>query len=133
MGLDLQARIKPHKHQVAIGVASGISFCGTVGNNIRGDSAVVGDSVNVAARLMGLSCMRQSYDGVLCEESIANSLDTSKLDVLESGSVPLKVRVAPAGHVNVCARRVAAYRGCVLTNARMPAYPRRCRLCAGEK
>ena len=46
--------MKEMKIKSSVGIASGLVFCGTVGNLRRRELAVVGDSVNVAARLMGV-------------------------------------------------------------------------------
>lgn len=46
-----------------IGVTTGNAYCGSVGNEIRCEYAIVGDCVNLSARLMSKSGM-----GILCDE-----------------------------------------------------------------
>ena len=48
----------------SIGVASGTAWIGGIGNSVRSDYAVVGDSVNMAARLM---CNKNSANSLLCD------------------------------------------------------------------
>uniref|UniRef100_A0A8C8ZC42 Guanylate cyclase domain-containing protein n=1 Tax=Prolemur simus TaxID=1328070 RepID=A0A8C8ZC42_PROSS len=49
-----------HKiHTVSIGVASGIVFCGIVGHSVRHEYTVIGQKVNIAARMM------MYYPGIL--------------------------------------------------------------------
>lgn len=46
----------------AVGIATGQAFCGPVGGAVRREYAMIGDVVNLAARLMGCA-----EDGVLCD------------------------------------------------------------------
>ena len=51
-----------------LGVATGRVYCGTVGSaGSRCEFAVIGDSVNMAARLMGKS---KNYGGVLIDKTM---------------------------------------------------------------
>ena len=52
--------------EAAIGVASGRVFCGLRGSALRRDFAIMGDRVNLAARLM-----RAAGRGVLCDDATA--------------------------------------------------------------
>lgn len=45
----------------SVGIATGVTFCGTVGNDHRREYTVLGSVVNLAARLMGAS------NGILCD------------------------------------------------------------------
>ena len=47
-----------------IGVATGQAFCGSVGNEIRREYTMIGDIVNLAARLM-----QAAEGGILCDEA----------------------------------------------------------------
>eukprot|EP00966_Prymnesium_polylepis_P272029 6285231-Prymnesium_polylepis.1 len=47
----------------SIGVTTGNVFCGAVGSHIRREYAMVGDIVNLSARLMGKS----GPNGILCD------------------------------------------------------------------
>ncbi|XP_012513197.1 PREDICTED: adenylate cyclase type 10 [Propithecus coquereli] len=54
-----------HKiHTVSIGVASGIVFCGIVGHTVRHEYTVIGQKVNIAARMM------MSYPGIVTCDSV---------------------------------------------------------------
>ena len=48
----LALRELPGAERVRVGIASGLTFCGEVGNERRREYAAVGDTVNLAARLM---------------------------------------------------------------------------------
>eukprot|EP00049_Salpingoeca_infusionum_P026843 m.28356 g.28356 ORF g.28356 m.28356 type:complete len:2443 (+) comp9037_c0_seq1:3-7331(+) len=56
---DHAAELKPRA--VGVGVATGAVFCGIVGHKDRCEYAVIGDSVNMAARLMSLSMKNQRH------------------------------------------------------------------------
>ncbi len=60
--LDLQACLTELAQPHGIGVSTGLAFCGAYGNDRRRAYAVVGDTVNFAARLA------QHESGVLCDE-----------------------------------------------------------------
>eukprot|EP00947_MAST-08B_sp_MAST-8B-sp1_P002581 g2581.t1 len=95
MGIDLQKQLrKAADITVAAGVASGISFFGQVGNSSRMDRAVVGDSVNISARLMGLAGLRKIDEGILSEEKTCRGIHDTQLEVLDAGQVPLKAQMA---------------------------------------
>jgi len=53
--LDLQAMAETHGLQLAIGATTGRVFAGPVGSETRREYTVMGDTVNLAARLMGLA------------------------------------------------------------------------------
>ncbi|XP_053461947.1 adenylate cyclase type 10 [Nycticebus coucang] len=54
-----------HKiHTVSIGVASGIVFCGIVGHSVRHEYTVIGQKVNIAARMM------MYYPGIVTCDSV---------------------------------------------------------------
>lgn len=62
--LAMQAELAKLGLASAIGVTTGRAFCGTVGSETRHEYAVVGDVVNLAARLMGAAQPTQS---ILCD------------------------------------------------------------------
>jgi class 3 adenylate cyclase len=55
-GIDMMSKMQNSSITIGIGIATGLVFCGTVGNSSRREYAVVGGSVNLAARIMKLSC-----------------------------------------------------------------------------
>jgi len=65
--LDLQALAKKHRLQLAIGATTGRVFAGPVGSNTRREYTVMGDTVNLAARIMiaagpnQICCNYQTY------------------------------------------------------------------------
>lgn len=50
--LDIQAELESLNLQSAIGITTGRAFCGSVGNDQRREYTMIGDVVNMAARLM---------------------------------------------------------------------------------
>jgi class 3 adenylate cyclase/tetratricopeptide (TPR) repeat protein len=61
--LDLQAVATPQELRLAVGVTSGQVFAGPVGSQSRREYTVMGDTVNLAARLM----QKASGGGILCD------------------------------------------------------------------
>jgi len=62
--MDMQQKLEEWGWQCAIGISSGKVFCGTIGDNRRREYTLMGDSVNLAARLMQAS----KGVGILCDE-----------------------------------------------------------------
>ena len=67
--LKIHRKLKRHVPTFAIGVATGYVYTGAVGSGLRCDHTVLGDCVNMAARLMSHSLAKQS---VLCDETTFN-------------------------------------------------------------
>lgn len=62
--ITMNARLKKMGIRSSIGVSSGRVYCGVVGSSERREYTIMGDSVNLAARLM-----QNAKDGVLCDKS----------------------------------------------------------------
>ena len=54
-------------HECAIGITTGLAFCGSIGNARRREYTVMGDIVNLAARLMQ-AAKSSGHGGLLCDE-----------------------------------------------------------------
>jgi len=63
--MDMQKILSELGWQCAIGISSGRVFCGTIGDERRREYTLMGDSVNLAARLMQAS----KGKGILCDET----------------------------------------------------------------
>ena len=66
--LAIRDRLALMQVRHSIGIASGSAFCGVVGNTTRREYTMIGDVVNLAARLMqaakgGVLCDRPTYEG----------------------------------------------------------------------
>uniref|UniRef100_A0A8D0S1Q0 Guanylate cyclase domain-containing protein n=1 Tax=Sus scrofa TaxID=9823 RepID=A0A8D0S1Q0_PIG len=70
-----------HKiHTVSIGVASGIVFCGIVGHSVRHEYTVIGQKVNIAARMMMYYPGIVTYSLALsCSVQLCSTLEHSLL------------------------------------------------------
>jgi len=77
--LEMQRVLNALDRPCAIGVASGLVFCGPIGNENRREYTVVGNSVNRAARLMQVAEKRRTDGGlpsyVLCDEKTHDSIN----------------------------------------------------------
>ena len=62
--MDMQSKLEELGWQCAIGISSGRVFCGTIGDVHRREYTLMGDNVNLAARLMQAS----KGKGILCDE-----------------------------------------------------------------
>jgi len=86
------------------GVATGRVFAGLLGNDIRREYAVIGDSMNLAARLMA-----RADNSVLCDDATRIELD-DQFDFEVQGAIDLKGKSEPLGVFRVHAERAAASR-----------------------
>ncbi|XP_037023402.2 adenylate cyclase type 10 [Artibeus jamaicensis] len=86
-----------HKiHTVSVGVASGTVFCGIVGHTVRHEYTVIGQKVNIAARMM------MYYPGIVTCDSV--TYNCSSLPAYFFKELPKKVMkgVADPGPVYQC-------------------------------
>lgn len=69
--LEMQAALQALNWRCAIGVTSGRAFCGSVGNETRREYTMIGDVVNLAARLMQAAGKNSSNLDlpILCDET----------------------------------------------------------------
>eukprot|EP00750_Incisomonas_marina_P003929 INCI13426.3.p1 GENE.INCI13426.3~~INCI13426.3.p1 ORF type:complete len:1489 (+),score=265.33 INCI13426.3:383-4468(+) len=80
---------------IHVGVSSGMAFCGNVGSASRCEYCMVGDSVNMAARLMGVA-IKRNVQVVCCDETQADAADDFAFDqgeptVVKGRTLPIKV------------------------------------------
>src|SRR5262249_47678585 len=61
--LAIRARLTELGWPCSVGVTTGRVFCGTIGSEVRCEFTVIGDVVNLSARLM-----QAAKGGVLCDE-----------------------------------------------------------------
>ena len=65
---DLADALSRSAYRTGVGVATGRAFCGVVGNDIRREYSIVGDVVNIAARLMAAA-----PDALVCDAPTAEA------------------------------------------------------------
>ncbi|KAI9093055.1 nucleotide cyclase [Phlyctochytrium arcticum] len=71
--LEICTRYLPLFDDFSVGITTGVVSIGGVGNSIRTEYAVMGDSINMAARLM---CHAEAKRSLLCDERSYNLADT---------------------------------------------------------
>ena len=83
-GLEMQAALQDLGRESAIGITTGWVFCGPVGNMIRREYTMVGQVVNMAARLMqaaenGMTAGKQ-IGNILCDEPTFQVISDQKAE-----------------------------------------------------
>jgi class 3 adenylate cyclase len=84
--LEMQKLLVSLKITPSIGITTGRAFCGAVGSETRREYALVGDVVNLSARLMSAS---KNFGGILCDETTANAARSS---ILFKDLAPINVK-----------------------------------------
>ena len=77
--LEIQQKFSPKNIKSSIGVTTGRAYCGAIGSSVRREYTVIGDIVNLSARLM-----QAAKNSVLCD---INTHDASK-DKLKFKELP---------------------------------------------
>jgi class 3 adenylate cyclase len=91
MATEIQTAFKKFQTKFSISVSTGlVSYCG-IGCEVRAEYAVVGDAINIAARLM---CHELAKDTILCDECTYN-LCKQDFKFKEVQDVMLKGRKKP--------------------------------------
>merc|ERR1712190_206880 len=89
--LDITESLKKSGVVALMGVTTGMNFCGLIGSHSRMEYTVLGDGVNLAARLMSNA---PPY-GVLCDEETRNASGGEVGYDAEALSLRVKGKVAP--------------------------------------
>lgn len=95
---QLLARLQPSM-AVSFGITSGLALCGLVGSGLRREYSVLGDVVNLSARLMQHVQKEKIPGGILVDKGTAKSADAPlnrlKFEALQSIHVKGKSEVIP--------------------------------------
>lgn len=100
VGLEMQAIFAQHGLQSRIGVATGRAFCGVVGSPRRCEYTMMGDVVNLAARLMVAAT-----DGLLCDSTTYNSAE-EQFEFEPLAALELKGKAEPVPVFRPLAERI---------------------------
>jgi len=87
--IDIKKRLNELGWKCSIGISSGRVFCGTIGNDRRREYTLMGDTVNMAARLM-----QAAGDGILCDTNTFLSAE-EQIEFTPVGALNLKGKAAP--------------------------------------
>jgi class 3 adenylate cyclase len=110
--IDLKQRLNSRNIPASMGIATGTVFCGIYGSDTRRQYTVLGNTVNLAARLM------QAADGSLwCDEATCQAASAPSLQFERKGEVALKGRSSP---VAVFAPALRSDSVAELSHGRMP-------------
>ena len=87
--LDLVARLKRMGLTASVGVTTGSAFCGVLGSQTRKEYSVLGDTVNLSARLMQYVMVSGPLSRVVCDE---NTYLVTKDDIAYGDGKRIKVK-----------------------------------------
>jgi class 3 adenylate cyclase len=87
--LAVQAALRKLGVRCAIGLATGRAFCGAVGNEVHREYSIVGEVMNLAARLM-----QAAPDAILCDLATQRAAQ-SRLRFQELPAIQVKGKAAP--------------------------------------
>eukprot|EP01062_Namystynia_karyoxenos_P057366 TRINITY_DN4840_c2_g1_i2.p1 TRINITY_DN4840_c2_g1~~TRINITY_DN4840_c2_g1_i2.p1 ORF type:complete len:1857 (+),score=527.96 TRINITY_DN4840_c2_g1_i2:98-5668(+) len=124
VSLRLARRVGKEVGAVSIGISRSKVFCGLTGDEWRREYTVLGDGVNIAARLMQAG-LRSESGGVMCDSDTANecrSGEGSGVQMTPAAPLVLKGRDAPVAvyHVTRDVERSEQKEG-ILGSAKRPA------------
>ena len=85
--IAIRSALQPTEPETGYGIATGRVFCGVVGNRERREYAVIGRTVNLAARLA-----HQSHGKILCDETTYQAAATR---VQFTAEAPLRLKGIP--------------------------------------
>ncbi|KDO32773.1 hypothetical protein SPRG_02471 [Saprolegnia parasitica CBS 223.65] len=71
-GIRMALYLQEKGVKACIGITSGPAFCGSIGSAVRAEYAVVGDTINLSARLMSVALPGQ----ILCDEATQSATTT---------------------------------------------------------
>ena len=85
--LGLSKTLEQYGMGFSIGISSGLGYCGCVGNNSRQEYAIIGSTVNLAAKIMAKMMKKNS---VHCDDITRDRTDPTKFTFDAKGSIIVK-------------------------------------------
>lgn len=88
--LDIEEKLNELHSPCAIGITTGRAFCGSVGAEKRREYAMVGDVVNLAARLMG-----KAKSGIIVDKETVQSINSENIIFVQLDPIQVKGKNSP--------------------------------------